>query len=168
MQRIITSLAIISAICLGILASGSAPALATSSQPDMSCISDVSVAPLALGKPSATSDMDLMLLRITFAPGGGIGAHSHPGSLVLSIESGELEFELMEGEVTVQRATTDGTPGTVETMQPGDTVTLQPGDSLAEDELIHAANNTGDEPTVVLVSALMTTGEPFVQCVEGA
>lgn len=36
----------------------------------------------------------------------------------------------MEGEVDVQRATTDGTPGAVEQMKPGDTVTLKPGDSL--------------------------------------
>ncbi len=40
------------------------------------------------GQPAATPGLELTLRRITHAPGGRVPAHSHPGALVIFVESG--------------------------------------------------------------------------------
>ena len=43
---------------------------------------------LGSGQPSVAPGHELSLRRITIAPGGGIPAHTHPGALVIYLESG--------------------------------------------------------------------------------
>jgi quercetin dioxygenase-like cupin family protein len=169
MRRRMLSLSLMSLIFVSLLG-GRVDAFSTTiSQPSSGCITGVTVERLASGLPSAVDDMALTLLRITFAPGSGmVDLHTHPGALVLSIESGELGYSIQEGEVEIQRATTDGTPGPMEPLASGEEATLRPGDSLFEEGLVHSARNTGDVPAVVLVAGLMAADEPFTQCAEGA
>lgn len=169
MRRQLLSWSIVSVVGLSLLASVPSALNAQSTPPPTGCVTDVTVEPLARGLPSTLDDEALSLLRVTFAPGGSIiGLHTHPGALVLSIESGELGYTVQEGEVQVQRATTSGTPGAVESLTPGEEATLQPGDALFEEGVVHSARNTGDVATVVLVAGLMAADHPFTQCIEDA
>src|SRR3712207_5126105 len=69
------------------------------------------------GTPDAASDHQLGLRRLTFAPGATIATHHHPGALVLTVESGALGYTLQEGDVTLVRAATNGTPGPTEQLR---------------------------------------------------
>ena len=110
---------------------------------------------------------DVVLVRITFGPGGSIGPHTHPGMLVVSIESGTLGFTLLEeGTMAVTRAAPAGTPAAEEPLTAGQEVLLDPGDWFAEMGMVHTARSVGDEPAVVLVSGLIETGQPLTRCVD--
>lgn len=154
----------------GLLAAGADHVGAGQSAPNTSCISGVSVEPLAKGQPSQAEGYDLVQLRVNFEPGGSIGLHTHPGSLTISVEKGAFGFTLQggeqEGEMEVMRAAVDGTAVPAERLTPGRETILQPGDWVFEHGMVHSARNASDGPTSVLVAGLARTGEPFTQCIE--
>ena len=168
MHRASSTLLVVLLVALGLLAIAPARIGAHQSTPSTGCISDVTVQPLGRGQPSAAAGKELTLLRVTFAPGGSIGLHGHPGSLTLSIESGALTYAVVDGEADVVRASSDGTPAPPERLTSGDETVLRPGDWLFEQGIVHSARNDGTEPTEVLVAGLMTAGEAFTQCHEEA
>jgi hypothetical protein len=47
-------------------------------------------------------------------------------------------------------------------------MTLFTGDGFVEPEgMVHVATNTGDEPTIVLLTGVVDPSQPLVQCIEG-
>ena len=122
------------------------------------------------GTPDAAADHQLALRRITFAPGATVDNHHHPGALALTVESGSLGYTVLEGEVTVVRAATNGTPGPTEQLTPGVEVILTPGDALFEQSVVHSARNASDGETIVWVGSLIEADQPFTifhEAVEG-
>lgn len=113
------------------------------------------------GTPDAAPDHQLGLRRITFAPGATINNHHHPGALVLTVESGALGYTVVEGEVTVVRAATNGTPGPSEPLMPGVEAIINPGDALFEQSVVHSARNASDGETIVWLASLIEAGQPF-------
>lgn len=126
--------------------------------------------PLGSGQPSVAPGYAMGLVRLTYAPGGTLNAHTHPGASILYIESGTLTYTLVEGTATLTRASSGPvTPGAAlaaEPVTPGD-VELQTGDSLFEDaDVIHTARNDGSESAVVLIANLLTAGAPVTTFLE--
>lgn len=82
------------------LAQGNPPA-----QPvELPCATNVS-AQLLGSTPVEGTDQNLLLVRIIFDSDGSIGLHAHPGTLVVTVESGSLGFTYMDkGEMTITRA----------------------------------------------------------------
>ena len=113
------------------------------------------------GTPDAAPEHQLGLRRVVFAPGGVIHTHHHPGALVLTVESGALGYTVQEGNVSVVRAATNGTPGPTEQLTPGVEVILNPGDALFEQSVVHSARNASDGETVVWVASVIEAGQPF-------
>jgi quercetin dioxygenase-like cupin family protein len=151
-------------LALGVAAAWTAPVGAHQGSPATGCVDGVTVTRLGYGLPSAADGQQLTLLRVTFDPGGSIGAHVHPGALTLSIESGALVYAVIEGEAELQRPAVDGTPVPAEPLTAGQEMTLNPGDWVFEEGIIHSARNDGADPAVVLIAGLMRDGEPFTQC----
>ena len=151
-------------LAFGLAAAWTAPLDAHQGGPATGCVENVTVTPLGRGQPSAADGQELTLLRVTFAPGGTIDRHVHPGALTLSIESGALVYAVVEGEAAGQRGAVDGTPVPAESLTAGQETTLAPGDWVFEQGIIHTARNDGPEPAVVLVAGLMRAGEAFTQC----
>jgi quercetin dioxygenase-like cupin family protein len=155
---------------LAIAAFGAAQTGAQEGQPlELSCVTGVMVQPIGQAMPDDAEGQALVVMRLTIAPGGGFAAHTHPGTLIVAIESGTFELtQLDDMEMVVMRAATGATPGTSETMTRGTPMSLNPGDSFVEPEgMVHMASNQGSEPTVVLVTGLVDPNQPFVQCIEG-
>ena len=150
------------------------PALPASAQPadpkpvDLPCAENVSAQVLGTGAPSTADGQTLVLVRIIFGPGGSIGAHTHPGTLVATVESGTLGFTLLDdhGEMTVTRAGSNGTPAAEESLTADEEVELAPGDGFVETGMIHTARSIGDEPASVLISGLIEAGQPLTICAE--
>jgi quercetin dioxygenase-like cupin family protein len=119
--------------------------------------------------PTDASGQVLVLVRITIAPGGGFAAHTHPGTLVVSIESGTFELtQLNDMPMDVMRAASGSTPAASEAMTKGVPVTLNPGDWFVEPkDMVHQAFNRGTEPTVVVLAGLVDPTLPLVECVSG-
>jgi hypothetical protein len=117
---------------------------------ELPCVTGVTAYPLGQAVPE-----DL---------GGGFTAHTHPGTLVVSIEAGTLELTQLEHSgMEIVRA-----DGSTETMEMGTPLTLNAGDWFVEPEgMVHTAFNTGDEPAVVLLTGVVDPNLPLVQCVEG-
>ena len=150
------------------------PALPAGAQPaepqpvELPCAENVSAQVLGKGAPSAADGQSLVLVRIIFGPGGSIGAHTHPGTLVATVESGTLGFTLLDdhGEMSVTRAGSDGTPAAEEPLTVDQEVELEAGDGFVETGMVHTARSIGDEPASVLISGLITAGEPLTKCVD--
>ncbi len=110
----------------------------------------------------------LALLRITFAPGGSVAPHTHPGETVFHLASGTLQFTLLEGEAQLVRAV-DGSPAAAtptagEAIPIGDEVTLSAGDTIYYDAaVLQSERNDGTEDAVVLVSNMRGVDEPARQ-----
>ena len=97
----------------------------------------------------------LTLLRLTLAPGASMFAHTHPGQLVVAVESGTLVYTVLSGAGTSVRAAT-GTPIAEEVIPPGTETTFGPGEFLVEPPgVAHTYRNPGNEPVVLLISALV-------------
>jgi quercetin dioxygenase-like cupin family protein len=124
--------------------------------------------PLGGGLPSVAPGYAMGLVRLTYAPGGTLNSHTHPGASILYVESGTLTYTLIAGTATVTRSAADAsTPPAAEPLGMGEVV-LNAGDSLFEDaDVVHTARNDGDEPAVVLIANLLTAGAPVTTFLEG-
>jgi quercetin dioxygenase-like cupin family protein len=117
------------------------------------------------GAPSDRApDQTVYLARFVFQGGSEIFPHSHPGTVVLGVESGSFGWTLLEGTAHVVRGAAAGNTGPVEDVtEPGTEVILEVGDAIYyEDDVTHTARSAGDEPTVVLGTLVLTTGEPLL------
>jgi quercetin dioxygenase-like cupin family protein len=117
------------------------------------------------GAPSArAAGQTVYLCRFVFQPGAEIFPHSHPGTVVLGVQSGEFGWTLVEGTAHVIRGAAAGATGPVEDVtEPGAEVILEPGDAIYyEDDVVHTARGAGDEDAVVLGTLVLTTGQPLL------
>lgn len=112
----------------------------------------------------------LVLVRVILDQGGSIGAHNHPGTLAVALESGTLGYTYLdEGDVVIIRAATDDTDATEETAVHGEELTLEPGDSFIDTNRVHAVTNLADDgQTTVLLAGLIEAGEPLTACADPA
>ena len=133
---------------------------------DEATFEGVTIEVFGSGAPAAAPENQLTLRRVTFAPGGGVPPHSHPGAVTFSVASGELAYTLIEGEASVQRAAVDGAPGPIQAMLVGALTQLVAGDSVFLDGTIGQAANLGDEPAVLWVSSLLAADQPFLTVIE--
>jgi quercetin dioxygenase-like cupin family protein len=109
----------------------------------------------------------LSLMRLTLEPGASMFAHTHPGQLVVAIESGTLAYTILSGDEESVRAAA-GTPIAEEVIPPGTETIFGPGQFLVEPPgVAHTYRNPGDEPVVLLISALVGF-DVFFQPVETA
>ena len=132
------------------------------------CATNAFVQVFGRGTPAGAEGQELVLARVTFEPGGGIGPHTHPGTLVQTVESGTLGFTLLEaGEMAVMRAGGAGTPAVPEPLPVGQEVELGPGDWFVETGMVHTGRTVGDEPVVLTYAGLFAAGQPLTTCVEG-
>jgi quercetin dioxygenase-like cupin family protein len=168
MRRLFFLILAVVIIAAGGLAGRSVAAAQPEPQPvTLPCATNVSAQVLGT-TPDAAAGKSLVLARIIFGPGGSIGAHTHPGTLVVSVEAGDFGFTLLDqGEMPVMRSQDAGTPAVAEPMTRDQEVELAPGDWFVETGMIHSARNLGDEPTAVLLTGLIAAGQPLTQCVEG-
>ena len=162
MRRVPILLSVVAVVLLGALAaSRAANTTAQDATPAPPAAVGVKTDVLGSGQPDAAPGQALSGRRNTFAPGGFVPPHMHPGALVLHVESGELTYAVIEGTVRVQRAATAGTPGPTEDVGPGRETVLRAGDWLFEQGVVHSARNDTSGPTVVLVMALTAADQPF-------
>jgi quercetin dioxygenase-like cupin family protein len=161
-----STFAIIGSLVAGAAAVAAPPAPAPIT---LDCAKDASVQVFGRGEPATAAGQTLVLARVTFAPGGSIGAHTHPGTLVVTVESGTLGFTLVDqGEMIIKRSGEPGTEVVDEPLATGVETELLPGDWFTEVGMVHSARAIGDEPAVVTLSGLITTGEPLTKCVDPA
>jgi hypothetical protein len=131
-----------------------------------SCITGVTPELFGSTLPSQVKGYSLVSARLTFAPGASIGAHIHPGTLVVTVVEGSLGFTLIsDGQMDVNRApAADGSRAT-DVAMPGHEVVLDAGDGFVETGMVHSARNASDGDTVVVISGLVEDGQPLTQCV---
>lgn len=169
MTRFVRFIATLVFVAVGVLTAGS-PSLAAPPEPQpvtLPCATDMTIQKLGNTQPAAAEGQTLVLVRAFFGPGGGIGPHTHPGALVISIEAGAFGFTVEEaGEMMVMRSGEAGTPAAAEPMAMGQEVILYPGDWVVETGMVHSARTVGDKPVQVVFSGLVTAGEPLTTCVD--
>jgi quercetin dioxygenase-like cupin family protein len=115
------------------------------------------------GKPATASGQSLVLWRVTLTDGGEIPSHMHPGTTILTVESGSLSWTLLAGTVQVAR------PGAAleQVTEAGTEIILDPGASLFYDaDVVHSARSVASVPAIVLLASLFETGQPFIAWTE--
>jgi quercetin dioxygenase-like cupin family protein len=115
---------------------------------------------LAQMEPAVAPGQSLQLVRVEVAEGATVAPHTHPGSIVLCLESGSPTFGVVEGTVTMTQAATVATPEAATQLAAGDEIQLQPGDCLTFDatQTVHTLRNTGG-PAVIWQAHLYAVGE---------
>jgi quercetin dioxygenase-like cupin family protein len=156
-------------ILLGLWSAG---AFAQSGTPAPSGITGVKVETLGRGASTAAPGYALQLIRLTFAPGGRIAMHSHPGDAVFYVESGTIGWATGSGTPLLTRAGTGtsaaSSPVPPEPLVAGAEVLLHAGDAVFYDqETTHDVRNPGSEPATVLYSALRAADQPGISFTEG-
>jgi len=121
---------------------------------------------LGLGQPTSAPGMELVLRRTTFAPGEGLAPHSHPGSIVIVVDTGTWGYTPLGGSVRLTRAAVGGTPTPAEEVPMGTEVILTAGDALFLEDPQDEIRNAGEDDVVLLIAALMPAGEPFTTFTE--
>ena len=116
---------------------------------------------LGAGQPTSAPGMELVLRRTTIAPGGGIPPHSHPGSIVIVVDSGTWGYTPLGGTIQLTRAAVDGTPTPAEELPMGTEAILTKGDALFVEDPQDEIRNAGEEDVVLLIAGLTPVGVPF-------
>ncbi len=172
MHRTITAIRLVFVIAFMALASvATIPTAGAQDVPppspiDLPCATNMS-AQLLGATPVGDGSQTLVLARVIFGPGGSLGAHTHPGTLVAVVESGSFGFTLLEdADMSITRAATADTEASQEPLTVGEEATLAPGDGFVEVGMIHSAQNLADEQTTVLLSGLIESGQPLTACAE--
>jgi len=166
LRKSIVGLSVLAAVA----AFGTGPALAQENPPpkpiEIPCATNVSAQVLG-ATPIGDGSHTLVQARVIFAPGGSIGTHTHPGTLVVTVESGILGFTpIGDGEMTVNRVATADTEATNEPLPLGEETAVNPGDWFVETGMVHTGVNLSDGETTVLISGLIETGQPLTICTE--
>ena len=148
-----------------LLGARSAPGQTRQGTPAASGVSNVTVEVLGRGPSSVAPGYGLQLIRLTFAPGGSIALHRHPGDAVFFVESGAIAWTTGDGQPLLTRAAaTAGTPSAPEPLAPGQEVLLEAGDAVFYDgATTHAVRNAAAEPAVVLYAALRAADQPGIE-----
>ena len=123
------------------------------------------IAQVLAGVPSDRAPgQTVYLARFIIQPGAEIFPHSHPGTTLLSVESGTFGWTLLQGTAHVVRGAAAGATGPAEDLtEPGTEVILEPGDAIFyEDDVVHTARGAGNDETVVLGTLVLTAGEPLL------
>jgi quercetin dioxygenase-like cupin family protein len=149
---------------------GSAHAAQPEPQPvTLECATDMRTLVLGATQPASATGQSLVLVRALFGVGGGIGPHTHPGTLVVAVESGQFGVTLEEDSamhMVIMRAGDEpGTPAAEEMLIPGQEAVLEPGDWFIETGMVHSARTVGDEPVEVTFTGLVEAGQPVTSCV---
>ena len=106
------------------------------------------VAQVLAGAPSHRAPgQTVYLARFIIQPGAEIFPHSHPGTTLLSVESGTFGWTLLQGTATWCAGAAAGATGPTEDLtKPGTEVILEPGDAIFyEDDVVHTARGAGDD-----------------------
>jgi mannose-6-phosphate isomerase-like protein (cupin superfamily) len=120
----------------------------------------VTYTPIAEGLPLNAPAQTMRLYRFTMPPGEMLPAHSHPGATLLQIESGELSYTVVRGQVRHWTRDVDG-KRTERLVTAGATVVFGPGDAIFYDvDTAHSAVNPGEVPVAVLAVTLLDTSLP--------
>jgi hypothetical protein len=164
------SLVVLLALLLSLLTVPAGSGVAQDNPPavqvELPCASNVSVQ--VLGRIPYEDGQDIALVRIIWGPDGAIGAHTHPGVMWVTVESGQFGLTLLEdAEMTVTRAATTESEATQETLTPNEEVVLEAGDGFVEMGMIHSARNmSSTESMSTIFAAVVETGQPLTQCVD--
>lgn len=142
-----------------VIASGRA-VLAQDSTPAPFAPEGVSGVVLGSAVPAALPDHTLSLRLTMIDPGAVIPLHTHPGTLVVAVQSGSTTVTVNSGTLVVTRAPVDGAPGVVEEHAAGDVIVMATGDSMVEEGGEYIVENPNDIPAVVNFAALTETGAP--------
>ena len=127
---------------------------------DLPCTTNVSIKPLGQAAPTDAPDYALSLLELKIEPGGGFTAHTHPPTLIVSVESGNFGLTPLEHDMTVMK---DGKETPV---AKGQEVELHAGDWVIERGMVHTMRAIGDQPVVALISGYTDASQALVQCVD--
>jgi quercetin dioxygenase-like cupin family protein len=121
--------------------------------------------------PSARAPgQTVYLSRLTFQPGAAIFPHRHPGTSIIGVLSGAFGWTLLKGAAQVLRGAAAGATGPMDAVTtPGAEVILEPGDAIVyEDDVVHTARGAGATAAVILVTQVLTAGEPRLMPVDMA
>lgn len=171
MSRVRAPVAVIVVVLLGLVtavntvAQDESPAASPAGSPAAA----VSAVLIGGGQPAGAPGYELTLRRVTLPPGTGIAAHTHPGSLVIYVESGTWGYTPLSGIVRLTRVAVDvSSPAPAEDLAMGTEVILNAGDVLYVEEPGDDIRNAGDDDVVLLVAGLTRVGEPFTHLTEDA
>jgi quercetin dioxygenase-like cupin family protein len=112
-----------------------------------------------MDSPPGAPGRRLTLVRYTIAPAAQLAPHIHPGVQMASILSGTLNYEIVSGTVTIQRAVgANGVPARTEALTGPAQTALRPGDTVIEEgQMVHFGSNRTSE-AVVISATLITEG----------
>ncbi|HZG69820.1 MAG TPA: hypothetical protein VEZ12_24020 [Herpetosiphonaceae bacterium] len=161
MRRFTVVLSIVAAMFLGGLALQVQPVTVAQDATPAAGPVGVTASLLGRGETTIAPGHELSLRRITIEPGGGIPAHTHPGALVIYLESGTWGYTALNEGTQLTRAATNGTPGPTEEMAVGEEIILNAGDWIYVEDPADDIRNAGDEPVVLWVAGLTRVGEQF-------
>lgn len=166
-SRITLALALVAVIAVMAIAPASAHAQENPPRTpiELSCASNAFAQVLGT-TPVGDGSQTLILARVILEPGGYIGAHTHPGTLIVTVEQGEFGFALVDhhGEMEINRAATASSEASTDVVNGTDPMLLNPGDWFVETGMIHTAQNLSDGVTTVVLTALIESGQPLTIC----
>ena len=136
-------------------------ASAHTATPPADPMASVTVETLGRGISVAAPDHVVLLLRITMAPGAHIPMHTHPGQVILFVESGTFGTAFGEGDALITRVPVEDTPVLAQKARANVEEIMTAGASVTYSNVTtHIMRNPGDQPLVLLVSALLSADEP--------
>jgi hypothetical protein len=166
-RSVLVPVALVLAVGL-VLAGVFAPRLAAQDATPAPAVTRVEASPgffvetFAVAPSARAPGQTVYVTRATVLPGTEVAPHRHPGTTVLAVESGRFGWTLVEGTAHLVRGA--GTSGTTveDVTTPNTELILEPGDAMYyDDDVVHTARGASDEPTILMGTFILETGQPF-------
>jgi hypothetical protein len=108
-------------------------------------------------------------VRFVYQPGAALTPRGEPGTTVLGVVSGLLDWRLQSGAAHVERAAASFSPGqTDDLIIPGSDVVLGPGDAISyESDTVAITRAAGDTAAVVAGSLVLKSDVPLMTLIRG-
>jgi len=121
-------------------------------------LAGVTIEAMGSVQPAAAPGQIMQVLKLTLEPGTTIAQHHHPGSVIISVASGQFTTSFVESSAMLTRAGATE----AEAVDAGEEYVMNPGDTVAYDASTtgHVMKNSGTEPLVLIASVLFEDGQP--------
>ena len=109
--------------------------------------------------PAGAEGYTLTVSDVTIAAGDVLDPHFHDGTQTAHIDSGVLTYSVIEGAVPVMTGSPEDDPELVTEIKAGETAEIEPGQWVVEERGdVHMAENEGDVPVEITLTALLRDG----------
>ena len=111
--------------------------------------------------------LNLNLVRYEIPADRELPVHFHEGAQIGWVQSGMLDYSVVDGEVGVFELDEEGQQQQLQTLHSGDSATIKPGQWVVEiNNVVHQGRSGSTDPLIIFTATLLRDNAPLATIVD--